>query len=408
MPSPTVTISFDLSANGLGDFFTLDDTTKGVLDQGTYLYAGDVAQDVTGDVRKISTRRGRSKQLDRFTAGACTVTLDNRTRKYDPTAGTAQSPYAGQITPGKAVTVAVAGQPVYAGIVQDWNLSYEISGDSTTDAVCADGFSLLAQTVVPVGTATAQATGARIGAYLTTLGWPTALRSIGTGQATLLADIIKANQNGLQYLQKVEASEPGALFIGKDGAMVFRDRLQVQAWNGVTFADDGTGIPFTDLEVEYGTETLFTSTTVTRSNGSATVGTATSTNASAQTAYGRTNLSIDTLLSSDAQASNLSAWLLGKYQQPQYRVRQLKCTLDALNATQAGQLLDLELADVVKFVFTPNQVGSPITQYLIIDSIAHDITPSRHEVTLDVSDTQIAFTLDSAVFGVLDQNIYGF
>lgn len=408
MPSPVVTIAFDLGANGIGDWFTLNDTVKGVLDQGTYKYSGSVAVDVTSDVRQISTRRGRSKQLERFTAGACTVTLDNRTRRYDPTVGTAISPYAGQIKPGKEVTVTVAGHPVYAGIIQDWNLDYEVAGDSTADAVCADGFSLLAQTIVSAGTATSQNTGARIDAYLTPLGWPTAQRSIATGQATLLADTIKANQNGLQYLQKVEASEPGALFIGADGVLVFRNRIQVQSWGGVTFADDGTGIPFMNLGIEYGTEQLYTQVSVTRSNGSASVGTATATSTINQTTFGRTDLSVDTLLSTDAQATNLANWLLGKYQEPQLRVTELKCRLDSLTATQAGQVLSLELSDVVKFVFTPNQVGSAITQYLIIDSIAHDIKPDAHEVTLSVSETQLGFVLDDAVFGQLDDDIYGF
>lgn len=408
MPSPTVTIAFNLSANGIGNWFTLDDPVKGVLDQGTYLYGGNLAVDVTSDVRKINTRRGRSRQLDRFTSGAATITLDNRTRRYDPTVGTALSPYAGQIQPGKEVQVSVAGRPIYTGIIQDWNLAYQVAGDSTADAVCADGFSLLAQTTVQVGTATSQNTGARIDAYLTSLGWPTSARNIATGQATLLADTIKANQNGLQYLQKAESSEPGALFAAADGTMVFKNRLQVQSWNGVTFADDGTGIQFQDVQVEYGTELLYTSVNVTRSNGSAAIGTVTATNASAQTAFGRTTLNLDTLLSTDAQATDLANWLLGKYQDPQLRIRQLKCTLDALTATQAGQVLALELADVIKFVYTPNRVGPAITQYLIVDSISHDITPTRHEVTLEVSETQVAFTLDSAVFGVLDQNIFGF
>lgn len=47
--------------------------------------------DVTVDVRGVSTRRGRSNELDTVTTGTATVTLDNRDRAYDPA------------TPGSAV-----------------------------------------------------------------------------------------------------------------------------------------------------------------------------------------------------------------------------------------------------------------------------------------------------------------
>lgn len=44
-----------------------------------------VWQDITDDVRSVSIRRGKQRQLDRFETGTCTIVLDNRDRKYDPT-----------------------------------------------------------------------------------------------------------------------------------------------------------------------------------------------------------------------------------------------------------------------------------------------------------------------------------
>lgn len=40
--------------------------------------------DITDDVRSVSIRRGKNRQLDRFEAGTAEIVLDNRTRKYDP------------------------------------------------------------------------------------------------------------------------------------------------------------------------------------------------------------------------------------------------------------------------------------------------------------------------------------
>jgi hypothetical protein len=274
--------------------------------------------------------------------------------------------------------------------------------------VCADGFALIAQDTLAGSATTSQLTGARIGSVLTALGWPIGKRAIGTGEATLIADTIAAETNGLQYLQKVEASEPGAFFVNRAGSMTFRDRQDTQVFGGVTFADDGSGIPYQGIEVLYGTEELYTATVVTRNNGTAAVGTATASNATAQAAYGITTLNVDTLLSSDAQAEDLADYLLGKYQAPTYRVDALDVILEGITASQAGQVLALDLADVVKVTFTPNSIGDPIEQYALVDGIEHNITPNAHQIRLTLSATEVGFVLDSEQFGVLDSNILGF
>ena len=408
MPNPKVEIAFDLSANGLGDFFTLDDTTKGVLDGTAYKLAGDILQDVTSYTRDISIRRGRSRQLDRFTAGAATITLDNRARTFDPLAGTALTPYAGQIVPRKEATISVSGVPIFSGQVEDWNLRYDLSGDSVAEAVCADGFALISQDTLAGSATTSQLTGARISSVLTAAGWPIGKRAIGTGDATLIADTIPAEANVLQYLQKVEASEPGAFFVNRAGNMTFRDRSDTQTFTGVSFADDGTGIPYQGIDVLYGTEELYTNVVVTRSNGTAAVGTATAADATSQAAYGINTLAVETLLSSDAQATDLAQYLLGKYQTPTYRVDALDVILEGMTSTQAGQVLGLELADVVKVTFTPNRIGTAIQQFALVDGIEHRINPNAHTIRLTLSATEVGFVLDSEQFGVLDSNILGF
>ena len=41
--------------------------------------------DVTPWVREIHTRRGRTRELDSFSTGTMTVTLNNSDRRFDPT-----------------------------------------------------------------------------------------------------------------------------------------------------------------------------------------------------------------------------------------------------------------------------------------------------------------------------------
>jgi hypothetical protein len=191
-PDTRVRIAFDLAAGGVGNFFTLDDPVKGELDDGPFGLAGDILEDVTDDVRSITVRRGRSRELERYQAGAATVNLDNTGRKYDPAAGTAVTPYGASMRPRKAVQISTAGVPILAGVVDDWDLDYSLQGDHVASVKITDGFVFLANQEIEPHTATAQATGARINAILdrTEIAWPEGKRAIDTGSATLQADDI--------------------------------------------------------------------------------------------------------------------------------------------------------------------------------------------------------------------------
>ena len=399
-----VQIAFDLAANGVGSYFTLDDATKGVLDNATYKLAGDVLVDVTSKVRAVSVKRGRSRQLDRFVSGSANLTLDNRDRAFDPT--NASSAYYGSIVPGKQITIDRDGIPVYAGNVADWNFLSEIGGDATAEPSCTDGFAYLAQQTVTPGTHTAQATGARIAAVLTDVGWPAAQRSIATGQATLDADYVGSNVNALSYLQKVgDYSEPGAFFISKDGLATFKDRAQLQAYtSGVTFGSGATDIRFVDFAVVYGIEEMVNAIAVTYTAGTVVAGTATASSATSQAKYGVIDQSVETLLASAADAQALANWQVALYSEPQYRVDSVTVNLDGITAAQVAQVLALELGDAVS-VTPPN--GS-VAQIVSIDGIEHSMAVMQHTITFTMSQTLAAFILDSSLFGVLDADVLGF
>ena len=400
-----VQIAFDLSATAGVNFFTLDDTDKGVLDNTAYLLGGDVLIDVTQYVRDFNVKRGRSTTLQKFTAGQANVTLDNRSRIFDPTyaAGT----YYGQILPRKQIVIDRDSETIYTGLIEDWNFNYDVSGQSLAEVSASDGFTLVANQTRTAGTATAQATGARVAAVLTEIGWPLTQRNISVGQATLDADVVAADENALNYLQKVETSEPGALFIGKAGDFTFRDRADLQTYtSGLTFG--GTGIPFTGMGVVFGVEELLNVSSITFTAAGVIAGTAIATDAASQTAYGTIDETIDTLLASSADATALANWRVGTLSQPKYRIDAITISLEGCTPAQALQVLDVELGDVATVTWTPNSIGSAISQIVTVDQIAHDATPDRHDVTFTMSETIAAFILDDAIYGVLDDDILGF
>lgn len=400
-----VSIAFDLSLNGAGSFFTLDDTTKGVLGNTTFVLAGDILIDLTSRVRSVQVKRGRSRQLQRFTSGAANIVFDNRDRYLDPLF--TSSPYYGNVVPGKQIVIEHLGQTMYVGTVADWNFDYTLSGDSVASVSCTDGLSTIAQAVATAGTATAQASGARINAYLTDAGWPLTQRQISAGQATLGADVITANTNTVTYLQKAADSDPGALFVGKTGLMVYKDRADLQAFTSNLTFGGATGVPFTDIKVEYGTEELFPVVNVNYWGGTA-VAQVSVQNTAGVAAYGELATEINTLLGTAADATTLGTYLSNKWGTPTYRVTGLTVALHALPTNTAGQVLGLELGDMVLVTWTPNNVGSAISQFVTVEGIEHRSDPATHFVTLTLSETFAAFQLDSATFGVLNQNVLGF
>jgi hypothetical protein len=373
-----VLLSVDLSANGVGDWFTLDDPVKGVLDNPTYFLSGDLLVDVTGWVRSINAKRGRSRQLEKFTAGTCSVVLDNRQRLFDPTM--AESPFFGSIVPRKQVVVSKNGIPVFSGNVQDWNFDYSVNGDSTATMENSDGFAFISQRSVPTGARTSQLTGARVSAILDAIFWPAGQRDIDTGSKTLTADTIAANTNALNYLQKVETSENGALFIGRDGNFTFKDSA-ARPFTGVTFGP--AGVPFIDYKVVYGTEELWNRVKVTWASGTETAEDATS-----QDTYGVFETTYETLLSTNTAAQNLAAELLAQYKDPTYRVDEITVRVDGINSGSQSQVMSLELADKILVEWTP-KFGGAISQYCSIDAISHRAGIKEHYITLTLSETTI-------------------
>ena len=412
-PDTRVRIAFDLAAGGVGDFFTLDDPVKGELDDAPFGLSGDILEDVTNEVRSVTVRRGRSRELERFQAGAATVDLDNSQRKYDPAAGTAITPYGASMRPRKAVQISSNGVAVFTGVVDDWDLDYSLNGDHVASVKVTDGFVFLAGQEIEPHTATAQATGARINAILdrAEIAWPAGKRAIDTGSSTLQADAIGGTADpkpvpALAYLQNVEEAEQGALFIGANGSLTFRDRGAIQLLAPAKFADDGSGIPFTNIEASYGSEELRNRITVTRLNG----GTATAIGTASVDEYGAIDFDIrDSLLADDTQAQSLADLILSTYAEPRLRVDSVDVVLNALTSAQVADVLALELGALVQVVYTPSGIGDPIDQFVQLDQIEHTIDATQHRVQFSFSRGQpAAFVFDSTLFGVLDTNTLGF
>jgi hypothetical protein len=405
VPRPTVQIGFDLvGANA--NLLTLDNPVKGKLNTPAYPLGGQIFYDVTDKVKSIATRRGKNRQLDEFDGGLANVVFDNNDRTFDPEY--VNSPYYGQIIPKRAIRIFSGGQPRFQGVIDDWNLAYDPGGFSEASAASSDAFTLFNTQTLPAGTATAQKAGERVNAILNLpdVNWSTQDRTIETGQTTLGADVYVEDTNVLEYLRTVARSEPGNLFIGKNGNVVFTDRNHAPTAGEVVLADDGTGIPYQGMKVVYGSELLYNEIVI----GSDLAGTVVAQDTASIAQYGVLNLTQTGLLMSDpTYVQNLAIYYASKYSQPEYRFESVDIVIDELSDAQQQAILGLEISDFVTIKFTPNGITPAIEKIAEVIRIDDDITPESHVVSLGFATLDyFLLVLDDPEFGKLDRGALAF
>jgi len=195
--------------------------------------------DVTQYVQSVSINRGKSREQNFFTAGNATVVFHNDSRVFDPFY--ISSPYYGNVLPRKEVVIKTSSVTQFTGFIDDWDFNYELGNKSFATISCVDAFLQLTANELDAFTTTSQLSGARINAILNRaeVNWPAGSRDIDTGLVTLQADAVAENQNVLSYLQLVEQTEVGSLFIAKDGKLTFRDRANYPPLIDIlTFTDE--------------------------------------------------------------------------------------------------------------------------------------------------------------------------
>ena len=408
-PTQKVELGFDLTGNNTGPYFRLDDPTAGVLDGTQFLLGGTIFFDVTQYVLGFTTRRGKSRQLDRYSTGQASVLFNNNDRIFDPEY--AASPYFGQIIPRREIRITSGDDVQYFGSIDDWNLNYEPTGDNYSEAVCSDGFRILANQTLDGFTNSVELSGDRVSAILSRpeIDWGIDARDIDAGRQTLGADVVAAGNNVLSYLQTVEASEPGALFIGKSGKVRFLDRAVAPASGGTVLADDGTGIPYQGMKVVYGSELLYNDIEI---ETIITGNTLTAGDSLSQGIYGNLTLSQRGLLmETDQDALELAEWYAQLYSSPEFRFESVDILLNDLTTDQQNEVLALELGSVVKVKFTPgNPKQSPaIEKFAEIIRLDNSVDSIFHKVSIGFATLDTAFfVLNDAEFGRLNTGALGF
>ena len=174
----------------------------------------------------------------------------------------------------------------------------------------------------------------------------------------------------------------------------------------VNFSDFGSGIRFTNIDVSYGSEFLYTEIEAsTQDPGSVTQLTEAP---RSKELYGvRSYALTDLLNSTDSEAFDVAKDYLTYYYEPQLRVDSITVDLSNLSLEEKIQVLNLEIDSFITISFTPNKVGDPKITEGLITGISHRITITSHEIELRLRNNRNLFILNSDSKGILNQDVLG-
>lgn len=385
-------------------------------------------------VTGFSTQRGRTSELESFSAGTATVHVDDVERYYD--VDNLDSPYIDGLIYNRPIRIVAvwAGitYPVWSGFTDQWGpprsgaLDYAELDITATDAfkklnrkiTAAIPFTLgdpvcgvLGVASLPgIPTFTEQLrTGELITRVLDLIGWPTDARRIDNGQTNCLEH--KPDKNVLEYIQQLERSEAGRFFVGADGALEFHQRrgisrdVQVVASDVPLFFD--TLYYENDYEFDPSSRATIKNRVV-RNNGERT---ATRQDAASIAQYDLAEDSQDVLTADADELDSQCRYYLKRYKTPAPRITKISFSPEQNPSFVWPHVLGRQIGERVAVIRTPHPDATPVTGYYTIESIGHDVDGASKQwrCTWGLApspDEPGLFTLGSSVLGGTDVLAY--
>lgn len=409
----TLNVSLNFASGAtFANAFTLNDPVFGVLGTGVLSDSStpDLVVDLTSQTRQISIRRGRNLNRDIYEAGTCTI------RIYDPNADfnpqNISSPYFGKLEPLRKIRISasVSGVSYYlfSGYTTDYIYSYDQAENvSYVDIKASDAFRLfnLASVITVSGASAGQDTGTRINKILNTVSFPTAMRSIETGNSLTINDPATL-RTSLSAIQNCEFSEQGAFFTRPSGDVEFKNRSSVIASAGVMpiAFNQTTGIPYTNLKFAFDDKLIINTATITKNGGVA----QTYQDATSVATYFPHSISVgDLVIDTDANALNIAKIYVATRSSTTIRIDEMTLDLFDTNVPTAT-ILDLDYFDNV-LITNVQPDNSTIVKNLQVQGISHDITPNSWKTTLLTLEPIVdGFILSSPYYGVIGEDILSY
>jgi hypothetical protein len=389
---------------------------EGKLDVNILGDATAVIVDVSSQINRIETNRGRTALSDQFQTGSMTLRIVDQAGDFNPQ--NPSSPFFNLLTPMKKVqiTATYSGTtyPIFSGFITSYVTTYPDTSSfddvaiTTIQAVDAFRLAQLAQISTVTGASAGDLSGTRINQILNEIDWPPSQRDVDAGLTTLQADP-GTNRTALQALQIATESEYGAIYVDADNNFVFQDRGVTAGSIGGTptvFADDGTGIDYFDATWILNDVLVFNKATITRVGGSPQV----ALNQASIDKYFLHSYFLDNLLmETDAVALDYAQAYCASRQETSIRCDAIVLDLYTENYnTGIIAALDLDFFDPIT-VLTTQPGGSTIDKTLQIFGVRMAITPNSWKTTFTTLESVIdALVLNNSIYGTLDYNVLSY
>ena len=409
----------ELDTGFLQDAFTLDDATRGVLNNTEYVLDGTTQfADITQWCKQVTYRRGRRLDTDQFGPGTMAVVLD------DTLAGGILSPYDTSspyydpannqpgLAPLRAIRLSRQGAYLFVGVVVNYDYQFQLGGNNLVNILAADGFYKLAQCYLDELNVTPETSGERLETILDlpeVALFPGALRNVATGTVNLGHDAaftIPQGTNALQYAQQInQTAEFGRLFMDRTGVFTFEERIGTTLSGPVVnFDDQGAQTPYNDLEIEFDASHVVNRAAVTSLDGD----TGTDDDAASQTEYFiQTRAITSSLLHDQGELDAAATYLL--VPDPQPRFTSVATNFALLSSLQRDAVALIDIGDTIAIEKDVLGFG-PLTEELAVEGIDAVINFAQgHTVRFYTSPTTVVFVLilDDPVYGVLGANVLG-
>jgi hypothetical protein len=388
---------------------------SGILDTNVLGDATAVIVDVSNQVNRIETNRGRTALSDQFQTGALTLRIVDQSGDFNPQNVT--GPYYNLLTPMKKVQISATYSsvtyPIFQGFITSYVTTYpEESGEdvaiTTIQAVDAFRLAQLAQISTVTGATAGNLSGTRVNQILDEIGWPSSMRDVDAGLTTLQNDP-GTNRTALQALSTVASSEYGSLYVDATGSFVFQDRSVTAGSIGGTptvFADNGTGIVYFDASWILNDVLIFNKATITRTGGSPMV----ALNQDSIDKYFLHSYFLDNLLmETDAVALEYAQSYVASRAETSTRVDSIVLDLYTPNYnTGILAALGLDFFDPIK-VITTQPGGSTLEKTLQIFGVRMNVSPNSWKVQFNTLEPILdAFILNDTIYGTLDYNVLSY
>jgi hypothetical protein len=352
----------------------------------------------------MNISRGRSRQLDRYDSGSATIVFLNSDRKLDPLND--DSSYQALIVPRIVFKIEADSEPIFSGVVKDWDIEYDLVGQDVAVSFCSDFFTILANLKFLEDVETLEQNCKERLEFVLNYFSISPDYSFDVGNANLGRYLIPKDLQVLDYFFNVSFSDQGNIFVSADNVLTFVGKYGREPVSELTFADDGTGIGYSSLTNEYGDELLFNKVSITSPES-----TKVSENLSSIASFGESTFVFNNALNRyEMDPAWIADSIIDRYGDPQVRFTGLAVELAGLSSSDQADVLALDLADQVS-VKKSFSVGSPssVTQDVIVTGVRHRIVPGSHvvEFTFEPTPYKIAFILDDNDEGELDDDSLG-